>query len=144
MASRSRKELFQKNQFWVIVEIFVLPITFSGIELQKTSEKQNCAEKIFFLVKVFLFSGILRFERDMTKKPVFGYPSKIAYISGLGGRPSPKIDSEVYFSPNFLLLPKKSWKNAVLGPKKIFVVFGFLKKFRRKFFFSKNPENFTK
>ena len=144
MASRSRKELFQKNQFWVIVEIFVLPITFSGIELQKTSEKQNCAEKIFFLVKVFLFYGILRFERDMTKKPVFGYPSKIAYISGLGGRPNPKIDSEVYFSPNFLLLPKKSWKNAVLGPKKNFVVFGFLKKFRRKFLFSKNPENFTK
>ena len=38
---------------------------------------------------------------------------------------------------------KKNWKTAVLGPKNIFLVFGFLEKSRRKIKISKNPETFT-
>ena len=67
----------------------------------------------------------------------------IAYISFQGPYPSLKIKSQVYFCPNFLLLAKKIQKTARRGPKKIFLVFGFLNKSRRKLKILENPENFT-
>ena len=79
----------------------------------------------------------------MAKKPILGYPSQIAYISSQGPYPTLRIESQVYFCPNFLLPARKIQKTAKIGPKKIFLVFGFLEKSRRKIKISKNPENFT-
>ena len=79
----------------------------------------------------------------MAKKPILGYPSQIAYISSQGPYPTLRIELQVYFCPNFLLPARKIQKTAKIGPKKIFLVFGFLEKSRRKIKISKNPENFT-
>ena len=79
----------------------------------------------------------------MAKKPILGYPSQIAYISRQGPVQTLRIRSQVYFCPNFLLLAKKIQKMALRGPKKIFLVFGFLKKSRPKLKILENPENFT-
>ena len=79
----------------------------------------------------------------MAKKPILGYPSQIAYISSQGPYPTLRIKSQVYFCPNFLLPARKIQKTAKIGPKKIFLVFGFLKKSCQKFKILENPENFT-
>ena len=55
--------------------IFVLAVTFLCFELERSSLKEKCGAKKVFLVKFFLFPGILRSGRDMAKKPVLGYPS---------------------------------------------------------------------
>ena len=77
------------------------------------------------------------------KNQFLEYPFLIAYFSCQGPVPCPKIKSQVYFCPNFLLPAREIQKTAIRGPKEIFAVFGFLKKSRQKLKILENPETFS-
>ena len=81
----------QYRGFWPILGIFDLPVTFFCFNLQKTLEKKICAEKLIFIVKVFLFFGFVYVWARYGQKTNFAAKFWVPYISGLGGCPSPKI-----------------------------------------------------
>ena len=97
---------------------------------------------MIFIIKRLLFFRIFQFWARYGQKTRFSAKFWIAYISGFGGDQVQKSNHRCNLVQIFCRYQGKIEKTHVEGQKKYSLFLVFFKKFQRKFFFSKNPENF--
>ena len=99
--------------------------------------------KIIFYNKIFFISRNFEPGEGYGQKTNFGVPVLDCLYLFTGALPNSENQVIGVFLSKFFAAGKENPKNGQNRAKKIFLVFGFLEKSRRKIKISKNPENFT-
>ena len=99
--------------------------------------------KIIFYNKIFFISRNFEPGEGYGQKTNFGVPVLDCLYLSSGTCPNSENQVVGVFLSKFFAAGQKIPKNGLERAKKIFLVFGFLKKSRRKLKILENPENFT-